>query len=787
MNSSVIVDLPPGVLLPTALDATRVSNPTKEAWILHALKKRRTEFLDSHTITAFVGTWNVNGRAPASPTALASWLGFIPKDSGQTALTSLPELLVLGFQELDVRAEAFVYNNAVKDVEWTDAIEGCMGSTQHAYRKLASKQLIGMFIMVYARIDVVELVSDVQATSVGCGIMGMVGNKGAVAVRIVYMDTPLCFVCSHLAHDAAQVDRRNSQFHDLCKRLLFTASNAAADPLVPLNLGIHGAGSLGRPLTVFDHSYLLWLGDLNYRLAIDTGDMADIIARGEHQSLLGLDQLRIAMMNKQAFVGFEEAEIGFAPTYKYVLGTSIYDEGRRPAWCDRVLWWTRPGCEGGVRSLSYDSVDSVITSDHKPVRSRIELDVWKVNQDCRQAVYLEVLRELDRYENECIPTATLDATIVEFGDVAFGQLIRRSMKLANSGQVPLEYSFVATPSRPHYAPAWLRISPDSGMLLPGETVDLLFSVLVDERTSASLSTHAEDLSDILVLHLNRGRDYFVQVQGNYLTSVYGTSLDILVHCKSPVRGMSRDDFEQCLDSGQFSVPVCVWTLTDFLSRYALDRGYSLFYWPGDRSLACHVRECLDRGLPLDPADTLQWQGNSEDHVARTVVEEPIQLEMRQGSSRVSMTDQTLVPSTLHSMFSNMDMANAPSTAEALERLSLDPWAVHPSYSHTRVVQNGQDIATGSDSDLESDQQELTADQNNMLTTEALPEAIASANAPHDTGVDTVANCLVAFFASLPEPLVPVELYSACVEAGSVSRAAALEALEVLPPGNLNVL
>ncbi|KAJ2700762.1 hypothetical protein H4218_001851 [Coemansia sp. IMI 209128] len=731
MNSAAIVDQ-----LPAPLEVTRVSNPTKEA-----------------------------------STALASWLNFIPKDSGQTALTTLPELLVLGFQELDVRAEAFVYNNAVKDVEWTDALEGCMGTTQHAYRKLATKQLIGMFIMVYARIDVAERVSDVQATSVGCGIMGMVGNKGAVAVRLTYLDTPLCFVCSHLAHDAAQVDRRNAQFHDLCKRLLFAGRDGApaADPLVPLGSGVHGAG---RSLSVFDHSYLVWLGDLNYRLAIDTGDMAEIMARGEHQSLLGLDQLRIAMINKQAFAGFEEAGIAFAPTYKYVLGTSTYDEGRRPAWCDRVLWWTRPGCEGGVRSLSYESVDSVMTSDHKPVRSRLELDVWKVNQECRQAVYLEVLRELDRYENECIPTATLAANIVDFGEVAFGQLVRRSMMLVNSGQVPLEYSFVATPSRPHYAPPWLRISPHCGMLLPGESVDVGFSVLVDERTSAALSTRAEDLSDILVLHLDRGRDYFVQVQGQYLTSVYGMSLDVLVHCKQAVRTMTREDFEACLDSGQFSVPVCVWTLTDFLSTYALDRGYSLFYWPGDRALAARVREFLDCGQPLN-ASILQWQGSSDDHVARTVVE-PLQLEMRQASSRVSMTDQTLVPSTLHSMFSNMDMA--PSTAEALERLSMEPWTAAHSYAQDAVS--------------DEEEEEVTAIER-VPGMEALPppEAIASAAtaAPHDAGVDTVATCLVALFASLPEPLIPTDLYASCIEAGGVSRVAALEALEVLPPGNLNVL
>ncbi|KAJ2776460.1 hypothetical protein H4R18_005663, partial [Coemansia javaensis] len=37
------------------------------------------------------------------------------------------------------------------------------------------------------------------------------------------------------------------------------------------------------------------------------------------------------------------------------------------------------------------------------------------------------------------------------------------------------------------------------------------------------------------------------------------------------------------------------------------------------------------------------------------------------------------------------------------------------------------------------------------------------------------------------PLVPTELYALCVEAGGISRPAALEALETIPPARLNVL
>ncbi|KAJ2211580.1 hypothetical protein EV179_005391 [Coemansia sp. RSA 487] len=755
------------------------------------------------------------------------------------SLESLPELLVLGFQELDVRAEAFVYNNTVKDSEWTEAIERCMGDTRYSFCKIASKQLIGMFVMVYARLDVAELVSGVQTASVGCGIMGMVGNKGAVAVRMMYRDTPLCFVCSHLAHDALQVDKRNAQFHDICKRMVFGTANhvSSIDPLVPKTLELRGAGhgTANRHLTIFDHSYVFWLGDLNYRLAIDSGDAGGSIAQGEYRSLLGLDQLRIAMMNKQAFSGFEEADIGFAPTYKYMLGTNEYDAKRRPAWCDRVLWWTRPGCEGGVSCNDYSSVESLTTSDHKPVRACLGVDVWSVDPERRQSIYLDVLRELDHYENECIPTAALESTVVDFGEVNFGRPARQKIGLTNSGQVPIEYSFATTPSRASYAPEWLRITPSSGMLLPGVRIDLEFVVIVDEHTSAPLNSRTEDMCDILVLHLERGRDYFVQVQGNYRPSVYGMSLDILVHCKEPVREMSRHDFEKCLCSGQFSVPKCIWTLTDFLSQYAVNRGYSLFYWAGNRVLARKIKEYLDTDAPLDPDTILQWHSPSEEHMARTVVEDPGRIQVQDHNSnqmtgsgggrmfgnvggvidgvggdsglQLGLADQnTLVPSTMHSMLG--DMGNR-STTEALERLSLGPWNPDATVAHEHMSSlSAQEQAnqqqrrhsnaeTGSDTESDyGDPEDLLvaplavgSSSDERLAGSPLPEVIANATlaAPHDVGVDTVASCLIDLIRSLPEPLVPFELYGACIEAGGISRAAALEALEDLAPENLNVL
>ncbi|PIA13658.1 DNase I-like protein, partial [Coemansia reversa NRRL 1564] len=610
----------------------------KEAWIADSLKKRQNEFVDGQKIRAFVGTWNVNGRAAAETSELSEWLGFVPTTADEIVdITKIPELVVVGFQELDARAEAFVYNDAVKDIEWTEAIERAMGGARGVLEKVASRQLIGMFLLVYVRTDVRKWITEVQTTAVGCGIMGVVGNKGAVAVRLMVQNTMICLVCAHLAHDAAQVDRRNAQFHDLCRRLQFGED------------------------TVFDHNYVIWLGDLNYRLDTDAVTVARALKSDESHTLLAFDQLQRAQMQRQAFVGFEEAAIGFAPTYKLVVGAKTYDLRRQPAWCDRVLWWMHAGNEGGVRNTEYTSIDTVCTSDHRPVRAMLEIGIWRVDVERRRTAFLQVLRELDRAENECIPTATLVPASIEFGAVYFGQVERRKLHVANTGHVPLEFSFVATPIRAKSAaPEWLHIAPAEGMLLPGQSTNVQLTVAVDQRTSAVLSRHAAELQDILVLHLRGGRDYFVQVQGSYQTSVFGMELEVLVHCKSAVRDMSPGDFERCLQSGRLSVPRCVWRMSDFLTRFGTDRGLSLFSHPGDAALVGRIREWLDHDQELDPAEILQ-------------------------------------------------------------------------------------------------------------------------------GVDSVATCLVEFFGALPAPLIPAELYAACIEAGALSRAAALEAVEELAPANLTVL
>lgn len=67
-------------------------------------------------VTVFLGTWNVNSISP--PQSLHEWLGagFEKSDRGY------PDIYCVGFQELDMSANALILGNVSKVRPWEDAV-----------------------------------------------------------------------------------------------------------------------------------------------------------------------------------------------------------------------------------------------------------------------------------------------------------------------------------------------------------------------------------------------------------------------------------------------------------------------------------------------------------------------------------------------------------------------------------------------------------------------------------------------------------------------------------------
>lgn len=215
---------------------------------------------------------------------------------------------------------------------------------------------------------------------------------------------------------------------------------------------------------------------------------------------------------------------------------------------------TKEGFEDEIQLEYYLAHQRVLSSDHKPLDAIFSLKYDAVIPDAKARIHQEVVRELDRAENEGRPTITVivdkpyseedpdgsqDDSIgaVNFGTVHVGEKKRRTITVANTGAVPATMSFVDRPvtsdqvQGPH--PVWLSVQwdrepdprakkskdPPSYTIEPGDACNIELTVRVEiMELIKNLNEGTAKLDDVLILRVKDGRDHFLPVQGKWVHS-----------------------------------------------------------------------------------------------------------------------------------------------------------------------------------------------------------------------------------------------------------------------------
>lgn len=343
-------------------------------FVMGELDHLRQEFVSHKQVHIYTCTYNVNAEMyDGDLTGLIFPDGYKEYD-----------IIVIGLEEVIELSPAKIMN-IDKSIRlfWEHRFKEILPQ----YTLIRGEQLGGMLELVFVREqDNLQHISEICASVRKTGLKGIAANKGGVAIAFEYSHTKFCFVVSHLAAGMGNVEERHQDYKTIANGLRFRQNRMMRD-----------------------YDVVIWIGDFNFRIDATNDEVRSILQSVRSNSatkqrilnqLFERDQLNQQMATGQSFPFFDEKEITFVPTYKYDRGTSEFDSSEKqriPAWCDRVVMFTRD--KSILEQTSYGSIPELEFSDHKPVYGEFVANLEVVDESTRaeweQRLYTQKKLEID--------------------------------------------------------------------------------------------------------------------------------------------------------------------------------------------------------------------------------------------------------------------------------------------------------------------------------------------------------------------------------------------------------
>ena len=271
---------------------------------------------------------------------------------------NLPDILCISFEEIvELNVGNILISSNEKIINLYISKFTSLLCKYHPYILKLKKNLVGILTLLFVKSELNNDITHFNVIENKTGILGL-GNKGNYIVTFNLKGKYFSFVTGHLsAGDKEEnFEKRVNELKDIFSHIITNEKK-------------------------LKKVFYFITGDLNFRIDLSKEKLYEICGQNIDQSInestimKHLETLKkYDQMNKvkQIFEDkkLSEEKINFAPTYKYIKGTKVYDNKRIPSWTDRILFKE----DKNIKCKFYDTIN-LCMSDHKPLVGLFEVNL----------------------------------------------------------------------------------------------------------------------------------------------------------------------------------------------------------------------------------------------------------------------------------------------------------------------------------------------------------------------------------------------------------------------------
>ena len=356
---------------------TETYNVFKEA-IERELKLKEREFAEFEELALFVATWNMSGFIPPSSFELTTELFDMDENPN-------PDLVVINLQDI---FDGGSNNDPEKLItSWSSLILSNLVRLDEddPFILMKAKEYFGCVTLIFAKERLKARISKVSYDTIKFGLLG---NRGAVLIKLFIDDSSFCFINCQLDAGIQYSKYRLADINDIHTRAFQSQEVGKTKE---------------EKLEFLDYRFLI--GDLNFGINLpetqilkNVEDIEELLrqnnlekANEKLMTFIGFDEFNTSRNYSDFLIKYQEPKPNFMPTAVYEPFSTIYQSNTTPSWSDRILVAANEGC---ILKQFFYKRKEYVDSTHRPVTGYYTVEVKKIDKVRKEEVTKQIYEVL---------------------------------------------------------------------------------------------------------------------------------------------------------------------------------------------------------------------------------------------------------------------------------------------------------------------------------------------------------------------------------------------------------